>query len=57
MPRVFFHTMPSMKIRAFGKCPGISFVDGTMIPVRHNLRRHFNKVFKDISADGRSTMG
>ena len=57
MPRVFFHMMLFMKLRAFGKCSGISFVDSTMIPVCHNLRRHFNKVFKDIAADGKGTMG
>ena len=39
MPRVFFHMMLFMKLRGFGKCSGISFVDSTMIPVCHNLRR------------------
>lgn len=57
MPRVFFHMMLFMKLRGFGKCSGISFVDSTMIPVCHNLRRYANKVFKDIATDGKGTMG
>lgn len=57
MPRVFFHMMLFMKIQGFGKCSGISFVDSTMIPVCHNLRRYANKVFKDIATDGKGTMG
>lgn len=36
-----------MRIYAFDKCSGISFVDSTMIPVCHNVRRYFNKVFAD----------
>ena len=46
MPRVFLKMMLFMKLHAFGKCTGITFVDSTMIPVCHNVRRHFNKVFK-----------
>lgn len=57
MPRVFFHLMLLMKLQAFGKCSGISFVDSTMIPVCHNLRRYANKVFKDVAKDGKGTMG
>lgn len=45
MPRVFFQIMMFMKLYAFGKCTGITFVDSTMIPVCHNVRRYFNKVF------------
>lgn len=46
-----------MKLRGFGKCSGISFVDSTMIPVCHNLRRYANKVFKGMATDGKGTMG
>ena len=34
---------------AFGRYTGITFVDSTMIPVCHNLRRYVNKVFKGIA--------
>ena len=57
MPRVFFQMMLFMKLRGFGKCSGISFVDSTMIPVCHNLRRYANKVFKGMATDGKGTMG
>ncbi len=57
MPHVFFHMMLSMKFQAFGECPGISLVDSTMIPVRHNPGRRFDKVFKDIATDGIGTTG
>ena len=55
--RVFFKLMFFLKLYAFGRCTGISFVDSTMIPVCHNLRRYANKVFKDMAADGKGTMG
>lgn len=41
MPRVFLKMMLFMKFHAFGKCTGITFVDSTMIPVCHNVRRNF----------------
>ena len=41
---------------AFGRCTSITFVDSTMIPVCHNLRRYANKVFKGIATDGKGTM-
>ncbi len=44
--RVFFKLVFFLKLFAFGRCTGISFVDSTMIPVCHNLRRYANKVFK-----------
>ncbi|RRC95087.1 IS982 family transposase, partial [Prevotella sp. OH937_COT-195] len=31
--------------------------DSTMIPVCHNVRRYFNKVFKGIAKSGKGTMG
>ena len=55
--RVFFKLMFFLKLYAFGRCTGISFVDSTMIPVCHNLRRYANKVFKGMATDGKGTMG
>lgn len=55
--RVFFPLMFFLNLRAFGKCTGITFVDSTMIPVCHNLRRYANKVFKGLATDGKGTMG
>ncbi len=57
MPRVFFKMMLFMKLYAFGKCTGITFVDSTMIPVCHNIRRYYNKVFAGLAKDGKGTMG
>ena len=57
MPRLFFMMMLFLKLRAFGRCSGISFVDSTMIPVCHNMRRRFNRVFDGIASDGKGTMG
>lgn len=57
MPRVFFQMMLFMRLFAFGRCTGITFVDSTMIPVCHNMRRKFNKVFKGLAKDGWGTMG
>ena len=55
--RVFFHMMFFLNLRAFGSCTGITFVDSTMIPVCHNLRRYANKVFRGLASDGKGTMG
>lgn len=55
--RVFFKLVFFLNLRAFGKCTGISFVDSTMIPVCHNMRRYANKVFKGVATDGKGTMG
>ncbi|MGN0224994.1 MAG: IS982 family transposase [Prevotella sp.] len=55
--RVFFQLMFFLNLGAFGRCTGITFVDSTMIPVCHNLRRYTNKVFKGIATDGKGTMG
>ena len=57
MPRVFFDLMAFMRIQGFGKCTGISFVDSTMIPVCHNMRRKSNKVFDGLAKNGKGTMG
>ena len=56
MPRVFFKMMLFMKLYAFGKCTGITFVDSTMIPVCHNVRRYFNKVFARLTGSSKGTM-
>ena len=55
--RVFFQLMFFLNLGAFGRCTGTTFVDSTMIPVCHNLRRYANKVFKGIATDGKGTMG
>jgi len=57
MQRVFFKMMLFMKLYAFGKCRGITFVDSTMIPVCHNVRRYYNEVFASLAKDGKGTMG
>ena len=53
MPRVFCKMMLFMRLYAFGKCTGITFVDSTMIPVCHNVRRYFNKVFSRLAKNGK----
>jgi len=55
--RVFFVMMFFLKMVAFGRCNGVSYVDSTMIPVCHNMRRYANKVFAGLAADGKGTMG
>ena len=55
--RVFFKLMFFLNIHSFGRCTGITFVDSTMIPVCHNLRRYANKVFAGLATDGKGTMG
>lgn len=55
--RVFFKLVFFLRLFAFGRCTGVSFVDSTMIPVCHNLRRYSNKVFKGLAKDGKGTMG
>lgn len=44
-------------LSAFSCRTGIIFVDSTIIPVCHNLRRHANRVFRGLTADGMGTMG
>ena len=55
--RVFLQLMFFLNLGAFGRCTGITFVDSTMIPVCHNLRRYANKVFKGIAQRGKCSMG
>ncbi|EGQ17657.1 ISPg3 transposase [Prevotella dentalis DSM 3688] len=53
MPRVFCRLMLFMKLFAFGRCSGISYVDSTMIPICHNVRRYYNKVFAGLAKNGK----
>lgn len=55
--RGFFKMMFFLNLRSFGRCTGITFVDSTMIPVCHNLRRYANRVFDGLATDGKGTMG
>ena len=57
MSRCFVAMTLFLKLACFGECTGISFVDSTCIPVIHNKRQFSMKVFKDIAAKGKSTMG
>jgi hypothetical protein len=41
----------------FGQNTGIAFIDSTKIVVCHNKRINSNKVFKNMAARGKSTMG
>ncbi len=41
----------------FGRCTGIAFVDSTPLAVCHNRRITRHKVFKDLAARGKTTMG
>ena len=41
----------------FGRCSGVAFVDSTPLAVCHNCRINRNKVFKDLAARGKSSMG
>lgn len=47
----------NMKTCCLGKCTGISFIDSTPIRACNKKRIKQNKVFKDISNVGKSTMG
>ncbi len=53
---VFFVMLFFLKMSAFGKCNGASYVDSTTIPVCHNVRRYMNKVFDGFANDGKGTM-
>lgn len=46
-----------LNLRARGRCAGITFVDSTMIPVCHDLRRYASKVLKGIATNGKGAMG
>ena len=57
MPRVFFELMAFMRIQGFGKCTGISFVDSTMIPVCHNMRRNLTRCLMGLLRTEREQWG
>lgn len=44
-----------MHIQNFGQCMDISFVDNTIIPVCHKLRRKSNRVFNGLAKDWKET--
>ena len=48
--RVFFQMMFFLNLHSFGRCTGITFVDSTMIPVCHNLRRYVNNFLMNLIA-------
>ena len=41
----------------FGHCNGIAFIDSTPLTVCHNRRINRNKVFSDLAARGKISMG
>ncbi|MCA9507201.1 MAG: hypothetical protein KC505_02120 [Myxococcales bacterium] len=41
----------------FWQCTGISFIDSTSVAVCHNKRIARNKVFKEYTARGKTSMG
>ncbi len=41
----------------FGECSGVSYIDSTTQTVCRNQRIHQHKVFKDVAARGKSSMG
>lgn len=47
---VFLHTR-------YGHCTGLSFVDATSVKVCHNLRIKAHRVFKDVAARGKTSVG
>ncbi len=49
MPQIFYELPLFMYIYSFGRFSCITFVNNTMIPVYHNIRRHFNKVFDGLA--------
>lgn len=53
---VFFKLVFFIKLFAFGRCTGTNFVNSTMISVCHNLRRYANKIFKEMTTDGKARL-
>ena len=44
-------------LKNYGSCSGIAYVDSTKLPVCHHKRMNRNRVFKELAAIGKSTMG
>lgn len=56
MPRLLIPMCAYLRSN-YGTCTGINFVDSTRIVVCHNKRIKRHKVFKDLAARGKSSMG
>ena len=56
MPGVLLLLCAYLRSR-FGRCTGIAFVDSTPVAVCHNRRITSHRVFKDLAARGKTTMG
>jgi hypothetical protein len=56
MPRVLGPLMAYLTT-LYGQCSGISFVDSTALPVCNNRRIHPHRVFVDLAARGKTSMG
>jgi hypothetical protein len=56
MPRAVVPLAVYLRQR-FGDCTGISFVDSTALAVCRNQRIHQHKVFVDVAARGKTTLG
>ena len=56
MPGVLMHLCAYLQSR-FGRCTGVAFVDSTPLAVCHNRRIERHKVFKELAARGKTTMG
>jgi hypothetical protein len=55
--RVMIPLLLFLKLVCFGECTGITFVDSTKISVCHVKRTRTDRVFSDIAALGKSSMG
>ena len=55
--KVIVPFMLFLKLRGFGTCTGISFMDSTPLRVCKNKRIKNNKVFKGVAEVGKSTIG
>ena len=56
MPSVLLLLCAYLQSR-FGRCTGVAFVDSTPLAVCHNRRITRHRVFKDLAARGKTTMG